>query len=96
MSRILLFVFCALLGACSATPSSPSPLANREVERGQEHYEAFRYAEAAAAFRSAERLQPGDAGIRDQRLLAELLAGERPAEFEHPVEILRPDLVESR
>jgi len=64
--------------------------AERDFAAGLEHYEAFRYSEAALAFRSAELMNAADVEIRHYRLMAELLCGEREAEFVHPVEILGP------
>lgn len=49
---------------------------------GMRHYEAFDYAQAAACFRRACQAEPEDRVIRQYMLQAELLAGEREAEFE--------------
>lgn len=102
MYRVLPLLLSAILAGCATpgeAPQKPSSedvnaydpqRAARDFELGKEHYEAFRYSQAAMAFRSAELMDPKDAEIRRYRLMAELLAGERPAEFEHPVEVLPP------
>lgn len=43
-----------------AFPTSASPAANREFVRGMLYMHNFHYPEAAAAFREAQRLDPGD------------------------------------
>ena len=104
MNRALLCLLLATCGACATQPEpAPRPdveassadmnphdpeRAARDFALGLEHYEAFRYREAALAFRSAELMHSENPEIRHHRLLAELLSGERAAEFVHPVEIL--------
>jgi hypothetical protein len=55
--------------------------AKTHFERGKAHYEQFRYPEAALEFRSAELLDANNPEMHHYRLMAELLASERVAEF---------------
>lgn len=106
MPRVLPSLLCAILGGCATpgevalrpgrAPTSEDMSAHdprrakRDFLLGKKHYEAFRYSQAAMAFRSAELMDPENAEIRHYRQLAELLCGERAAEFSHPIEILAP------
>ncbi|HBP23669.1 MAG TPA: hypothetical protein DEA08_38565 [Planctomycetes bacterium] len=66
-------------------------LARHYFEVGKRHYDLFEYQEAAENFRKAYDAKPNDAEILHYKMMAELLAGERQAEFKAIAEVLRQE-----
>ncbi|MBX3470109.1 MAG: hypothetical protein KF878_24805 [Planctomycetes bacterium] len=64
-------------------------LAGHYFRTGLRYYEAFDYRKAAESFKRAHDADPSDAQIRHYLLQAQLLAGDRIAEFETISELLR-------
>jgi tetratricopeptide (TPR) repeat protein len=71
--------------APAATREEPPQPTQPEFVTGLRHYEAFDYKQAAACFRRAAQAEPGDVVIQHYVAMAELLCGERVAEFERLV-----------
>lgn len=63
-------------------------LARHYFETGKRYYDQFDYTKAAENFKKAVDAAPNDATIRHYYLMAQLLAGNRQAEFETVAEVI--------